>query len=153
MNEMEKNSKIRKRGIPSKYALFLDESVLSKIERNEPFSVGDMLKMLFHPEYQQEYYRIATKLLVLLLEKKTLRSNYELKDFIAQEKIFKEVLYSRIIYKLERFGIVEKERKEKVRGKPFSIKISNKFSEIMKNISEQWYMQYMLSKTAKDLNS
>ncbi|MEM2918646.1 MAG: hypothetical protein QXY62_04025 [Candidatus Altiarchaeota archaeon] len=147
---MNENSNfIKKKGIPSEYALFLDKSVLSKIERNEPLSLGDLLKMLFHSEYQQEYYRIASKLLVLLLEKKTLRSNHELKDFIAQEKIFKEVLYSRIIYKLERFGIIEKERKEKVRGKPFSIKISNRFSEIMKNISEQWYMQYMLSKTSE----
>ena len=141
-------TKIRK-GIPSEHALFLDERVLSKIGRNEPLSLGDMVKMLFHSEQQQEYYRIASKLLVLLLEKKTLRSNHELKEFIREERIFKEVLYSRIIDKLVRFGIVEKERKEKVRGKPFSIKLSNKFSEMMKNLGEQWYMQYALSKSSE----
>lgn len=146
-NKLSRNKS--RRGIPSEHALFLDERVLSKIERNEPLSLGDMTKLLFHSEHQQEYYRIASKLLVLLLEKKVLRSNHELKDFIAQEKIFKEVLYSRIIDKLERFGILEKERKEKLRGKPFSIKFSNKFAEMMKNVSEQWYMQYMLSKSAE----
>lgn len=145
---LEKKNK-NKRGIPSEYALFMDGRVLSKIERNEPLSLGDMLKMLFHSEYQSEYYRIASKLLVLLLDKKVLRSNHELKEFIESEKIFKEVLYSRIIDKLERFGIVEKERKERVRGKPFSIKISNKFSGMMKNVGEQWYMQYALSKTVE----
>ncbi len=139
----------QRKGIPSEHALFLDERVLSKIARNEPLFLGDMVKMLFHSEQQQEYYRIASKLLVLLLEKKTLRSNHELKEFIEQEKIFKEVLYSRIIDKLERFGIIEKERKERVRGKPFSIRISNKFSEMMKNIGEQWYMQYALSKSGE----
>ena len=150
---MEITSKLSRnksrKGIPSEHALFLDERVLSKIGRNEPLSLGDMVRMLFHSEQQQEYYRIASKLLVLLLEKRTLRSNHELKEFIEHERIFKEVLYSRIIYKLEQFGIIEKERKERVRGKPFSIKLSNKFSEMMRNIGEQWYMQYALSKSGE----
>lgn len=146
---MKSNTK-KKKGIPSEYALFLDEDLRLKLSAKESLFLEEYLEVLFPKKYQERYNEIALKLLNELKKNNEMRSNKELKEFIEREKIFRETLYSKIIDKMDRFGVIEKNyikndkkiNDKKIRGKPFYIKISPRCVDLFKNLSDRWYMIY-----------